>query len=211
MTVLYAMDLFGTAVFAVSGGLLAARKRYDVFGFLVVAMAPAIGGGTVRDVALGALPVFWVADGNYLIVTAAAALLTFFFARFFVRYATALLVADAFGLALFAVVGAQKALALGAAPLIAVAMGAITASGGGILRDVLCREEPLILRREIYATAAILGAALFVGMMAQTGDRAAALVTGFLGALLLRLVAIRRNLSLPVYSEAAREESDRRE
>lgn len=211
MTVLYAMDLFGTAVFAVSGGLLAARKRYDVFGFLVVAMAPAIGGGTLRDVALGALPVFWVADGNYLIVTAAAALLTFFFARFFVRYATALLVADAFGLALFAVVGAQKALALGAAPMIAVAMGAITASGGGILRDVLCREEPLILRREIYATAAILGAALFVGMMAQTGDRAAALVTGFLGALLLRLVAIRRNLSLPVYSEAAREESDRRE
>lgn len=201
MTVLYAMDLFGTAVFAVSGGLLAARKRYDVFGFLVVAMAPAIGGGTVRDVALGALPVFWVADGNYLIVTAAAALLTFFFARFFVRYATALLVADAFGLALFAVVGAQKALTLGAAPLLAVAMGAITASGGGILRDVLCREEPLILRREIYATAAILGAALFVGMMAQTGDRAAALITGFLGALLLRLVAIRRNLSLPVYKD----------
>lgn len=201
MTVLYAMDLFGTAVFAVSGGLMAARKRYDVFGFLVVAMAPAIGGGTVRDVALGALPVFWVADGNYLLVTAAAALFTFFFARFFVRYASALLVADAFGLALFAVVGAQKALAFGAAPLLAVTMGAITAAGGGILRDVLCREEPLILRREIYATAAILGAALFVGMMAHTGDRVAALVTGFLGALLLRLIAIRRDLSLPVYTD----------
>lgn len=211
MTVLYAMDLFGTAVFAVSGGLMAARKRYDVFGFLVVAMAPAIGGGTVRDVALGALPVFWVADGNYLLATAAAALATFFFARFFVRYASALLVADAFGLALFAVVGAQKALATGAAPAIAVAMGAITAAGGGILRDVLCREEPLILRREIYATAAILGAALFVGMMEETGDRVAALVTGFLGALLLRLVAIRRNLSLPVYSENAPEDADRRE
>lgn len=211
MTVLYAMDLFGTAVFAVSGGLLAARKRYDVFGFLVVAMAPAIGGGTLRDVALGALPVFWVEDGNYLLVTAAAALATFFFARFFVRYSSALLVADAFGLALFAVVGAQKALALGAAPLIAVAMGAITASGGGIVRDVLCREEPLILRREIYATAAILGAALFVGMMAETGDRVAALVTGFLGALLLRLIAIRRNLSLPVYSENAPEDADGRE
>lgn len=201
MTVLYAMDLFGTAVFAVSGGLMAARKRYDVFGFLVVAMAPAIGGGTVRDVALGALPVFWVADGNYLLATAVAALATFFFARFFVRYASALLVADAFGLALFAVVGAQKALATGAAPAIAVAMGAITAAGGGILRDVLCREEPLILRREIYATAAILGAALFVGLMAETGDRVVALVSGFLGALLLRLVAIRRDLSLPVYRE----------
>ena len=97
-------------------------------------------------------------------------------------------------------VGAQKALAFGAEPLIAIAMGAITASGGGILRDVLCREEPLILRREIYATAAILGSAAFVGMIAETGDRVASLVTGFLVALLLRIVAIRRNLSLPVYS-----------
>jgi len=200
VTVLYGMDLFGTAVFAVSGGLLAARKRYDIFGFLVVAMAPAIGGGTVRDVALGALPVFWVADGNYLLVTLAAAVATFFFARRIERYGQALVVADAFGLALFAVVGAQKALAFGAEPLIAIAMGAITASGGGILRDVLCREEPLILRREIYATAAILGSAAFVGMIAETGDRVASLVTGFLVALLLRIVAIRRNLSLPVYS-----------
>jgi uncharacterized membrane protein YeiH len=201
MTVLYAMDMLGTAVFAVSGALMAARKRYDIFGFIVVAMAPAIGGGTVRDLALGALPVFWVKDANYLLVTVAVASATFFLARFLERYMTALLVADAFGLALFAVVGAEKALVLGVEPLIAVAMGTITGCGGGILRDVLCREEPLILRRDIYATAALLGAGLFVGLEHVTHDRTMALAAGFLGALLLRLIAIRRNLSLPVYTD----------
>ncbi len=201
MTVLYAMDMLGTAVFAVSGALMAARKRYDIFGFLVVAMAPAIGGGTVRDMALGALPVFWVSDPNYLLVTVLVAVATFFLARFIERYMTALLVADAFGLGLFAVVGAEKALMLGVEPLIAVAMGTITACGGGILRDVLCREEPLILRRDIYATAALLGAGLFVGLLHATHDRTLALAAGFLGALLLRLIAIRRNLSLPVYTD----------
>lgn len=201
MTVLYAMDLLGTAVFAVSGALMAARKRYDIFGFLVVAMAPAIGGGTVRDMALGALPVFWVSDPNYLLVTVLVAVATFFLARFIERYMTALLVADAFGLGLFAVVGAEKALMLGVEPLIAVAMGTITACGGGILRDVLCREEPLILRRDIYATAALLGSGLFVGLLHATHDRTMALTAGFLAALLLRLIAIRRNLSLPVYTD----------
>lgn len=201
MGVLYAMDLFGTAVFAISGGLMAARKRYDIFGFLVVGMAPAIGGGTVRDMALGALPAFWVQDVNYVLVALAAAAATFFLARRIERYTMALLIADAFGLALFAVVGAEKALLLGTSSLIAIAMGVVTASGGGILRDVLCREEPLILRREIYATAAILGAGLFVGLEHATGDRALALTGGFMAALLLRLIAIRRNLSLPVYTD----------
>ncbi len=201
MTVLYAMDLFGTAVFAVSGGLMAARKRYDIFGFLVVGLAPAIGGGTLRDIALGALPVFWVRDVAYLWVALLAASATFFLARRIERYMPQLLVADAVGLALFAVVGAEKALLLGARPEIAVAMGVITASFGGMIRDVLCREEPLILRREIYATAAILGAGLFVVVETLSQNRLTAMGLGFAAALLLRLVAVRRNLSLPVYSE----------
>jgi len=201
MSLLYAMDLFGTAVFAVSGGLMAARKRYDIFGFVVVGMAPAIGGGSLRDVALGALPMFWVRDVAYLWVALFAAVATFFLAKRIERYMTALLVADAVGLALFAVVGADKAVLAGARPEIAVAMGVVTASFGGMLRDVLCREDPLILRREIYATAAILGAALFVGLDLGFGNRQIALATGFVAALGLRLVAVRRNLSLPVYSE----------
>jgi uncharacterized membrane protein YeiH len=201
MTVLYAMDLFGTAVFAVSGGLMAARKRYDIFGFLVVGLAPAIGGGTLRDIALGDLPVFWVRDVAYLWAALLAAAVTFFLARRIERYMPQLLVADAVGLALFAVVGAEKALQLGTRPEIAVAMGVITASFGGMIRDVLCREEPLILRKEIYATAAILGAALFVAVETLSGNRLAAMALGFAAALALRLIAVRRNLSLPVYSE----------
>jgi len=201
MSLLYAMDLFGTAVFAVSGGLMAARKRYDIFGFVVVALAPAVGGGTLRDIALGALPVFWVQDAAYLWVTTLAAVATFFLAKRIARYMSALLVADAVGLALFAVVGADKALLFGARPEIAVAMGVVTASFGGMMRDVLCREEPLILRREIYATAAILGAVLFVAVDILTLNRAAAMVMGFIAALALRLFAVWRKLSLPVYSE----------
>jgi uncharacterized membrane protein YeiH len=201
MTALYAMDLFGTAVFAVSGGLMAARKRYDLFGFVVVGLAPAIGGGTLRDIALGDLPAFWVKDVAYLWVALLAAAATFFFARRIERHMPQLLVADAVGLALFAVVGAEKALLLEARPEIAVAMGVITASFGGMIRDVLCREEPLILRKEIYATAAILGAALFVAVETLTGNRLAAMALGFVAALALRLIAVRRNLSLPVYSE----------
>lgn len=201
MSLFYAMDLFGTAVFAVSGGLMAARKRYDIFGFVVVALAPAVGGGTLRDIALGALPVFWVQDAAYLWVSTLAAVATFFLAKRIARYMGALLVADAVGLALFAVIGADKAMLFGARPEVAVAMGVVTASFGGMIRDVLCREEPLILRREIYATAAILGAALFVAIDYTSANRPFALGMGFAAALALRLFAVWRNLSLPVYSE----------
>ena len=200
MSLLYAVDLFGTAVFAVSGGLMAARKRYDIFGFMVVGMAPAIGGGTLRDIALGALPVFWIKDVAYLWVALLASAITFFFARRIERHMPLLLIADAVGLALFAVVGAEKALLLNARPEIAVVMGVITASFGGMIRDILCREEPLILRREIYATAAILGAGLFVAVEVLTQNRMIAIGLGFAATLALRLVAIRRNLSLPVYT-----------
>ncbi|MBN2751368.1 MAG: trimeric intracellular cation channel family protein [Rhodospirillaceae bacterium] len=201
MSVLYAMDLFGTAVFAVSGGLMAAKKRYDLFGFVVVGLAPAIGGGTLRDIALGSLPAFWIQDVNYLWVASLASAATFFLARHIERYVTALLVADAVGLALFTVVGAERALLLHVRPEIAMAMGVITASFGGMMRDVLCREDPLILRREIYATAAILGAALFVSIEILTGNHTAAMAIGFMATLVLRLVAIRQNLSLPTYHD----------
>jgi len=201
MSILYAMDLFGTAVFAVSGGLMAAKKRYDIFGFLIVGLAPAIVGGTMRDITLGATPVFWIQDVNYLWVALAASMLTFFFARFIQRYMAALLLADAIGLALFAIVGAEKAMINNVLPEISVVMGVMTACFGGMVRDVLCREEPLILRKEIYATAAILGATIFVCLEIYTGNRVLAMGAGFSAALVLRLVSVRSNLSLPVYSE----------
>jgi len=201
MSILYAMDLFGTAIFAVSGGLMAARKRYDIFGFLVVAMCPALGGGTLRDMTLGATPVFWIEDVNYLWIAMTTAILTFFYAKRIREYMTALLIADAVGLALFAIVGAQKAMNYNVLPEISVVMGVMTACVGGMIRDVLCREEPLILRKDIYATAAIFGAGIFVLLEYYGQSHEFAMLAGFISALALRLIAIRQKLSLPIYSE----------
>ena len=160
--VLYLLNMFGAAVFAVSGALTAGRKSLDPFGVIVIAVITAIGGGTIRDLLLDIRPIFWIADPTYLVVILSAALATLVYARFRQPPRGSLLVADAFGLALFTVTGAQTAEAAEVSGLIVILMGTITGVAGGILRDVLCAEIPLILRREIYATAAIAGATVFV-------------------------------------------------
>ncbi|MFL5336830.1 MAG: trimeric intracellular cation channel family protein [Geminicoccaceae bacterium] len=196
---LYWLDLAGVAVFAVSGALEAARKQLDIVGFLFVAAVTGIGGGTLRDVLLDRGPVFWVHDPVYLWVTSTAAIVTFLIAPHLERRAIALLWADALGMALFCVLGARTALEGGAGPEVAVLMGTMTATFGGLIRDVVCTETPLLLRREIYATAAASGAAMLVlghelGMADPFAD--------FLGmalAFAIRGLALARGLSLPVY------------
>ena len=160
--VLYLLNMFGVAVFAVSGALTAGRKSLDPFGVIVIAVITAIGGGTIRDLLLDNRPIFWIADPAYLVVILAAALATLVYARFRRPPRGSLLVADAFGLALFTVTGAQTAETAEVSGLIVILMGTITGVAGGILRDVLCAEIPLILRREIYATASIAGASVYV-------------------------------------------------
>lgn len=145
---LYVMDLVGVFAFAVSGALRAGREGMDLFGVLVIAAVTAIGGGTVRDPLLNE-PVYWTSDVTYLYVILAAALCTLLYGRWRRPPARALLVADAFGLAVFAVLGVRAGLEAGVSPLVAVLMGAITGTVGGAVRDVLCRETPLILRREL--------------------------------------------------------------
>src|SRR5262249_21200175 len=154
---LYVFDLAGVAVFAISGVLAAGRKQLDWVGVLVIATLTAIGGGTVRDVLLDRHPIFWIADPTYLFVICGATIATLAYVRVRPPPGNALLFADALGLALFAVSGAQIAEAQGLAPLIVVLMGTITGVAGGVLRDVLCAEIPLILRRDVYATAAVAG------------------------------------------------------
>lgn len=154
---LYVFDLLGTGVFAVSGALAAGRRRMDLFGVLVVAAATAVGGGTTRDVLLGREPVFWIQDLSYLAVIAGAALVTFVGATYVRFPEKALLVADALGLAVFTIVGIRVALGETVHPVIAVLMGGVTGTMGGVIRDVLCGTIPLILRREIYATASLMG------------------------------------------------------
>jgi uncharacterized membrane protein YeiH len=196
---MYLLDLFGTAVFAVTGSLAAGRKQLDVFGVMVVAAVTAVGGGTIRDLILGIRPVFWVRDTNYVVLSVAAALVTFVVARYYKMPESLLLVFDAFGLAVFTVIGCEAAMRQSAPVLIAVITGTMTGSAGGMMRDVLCGEVPLILRKEIYATASLLGGVVFL-LMSAMGFRfwmsgsAAGLVV-----LTTRLAAIRWGLSLPKF------------
>ncbi|HKH09640.1 MAG TPA: trimeric intracellular cation channel family protein [Rubrobacter sp.] len=194
---LYVLDLFGVAVFAVSGALTAGHKSMDLFGVVVVAVITAIGGGTVRDLLLDRRPIFWIEDPTYLLVCVLAAGATLAYVRFFRPPRHSLLVADAFGLAVFTFIGARTAYEAGVPAPIVVLMGTVTGVAGGIMRDVLCTEVPLILRREIYATAAIAGALVFVVLtnLGATGPLAAIpTVAAVFG---LRLTAIRLDLHAP--------------
>lgn len=196
---LYWLDLFGIVVFALSGALMAGRYQLDPFGVVVLAAVTAIGGGTIRDVVLDA-QVFWLADPVYLYVILITALLTIVFIRRPKRIPKRfLLIADAFGLALFAVLGTQKALYLGFPTSVSIVMGMITGVAGGMIRDVLCNVIPLILRQEIYALAAMLGGVLFISFQALGFSENIATICAIVGALKLRLAAIYWQVSLPAF------------
>jgi len=199
MDLIYWLDLFGVAVFALSGALMAGRYQLDPFGVVVLASVTAVGGGTIRDVILG-LDVFWVKDVSYMSVIVLTALLTIVLVRQPSRIPRRfLLISDAFGLALFAVLGTQKALSADAPVMIAIVMGIITGVAGGMIRDVLCNVIPLILRQEIYATAALLGGATFCLLTAFNIDVQVAMIIAITSSLVLRLSAIYWQLSLPAF------------
>jgi uncharacterized membrane protein YeiH len=155
-----ALDYVGVAVFAASGALAAARHRHDVLTFIVFAFTTGVGGGTLRDLLIGA-PVFWIHASGYLIVSLVAALIIWIVGKRPWRF-TALVWLDAIGLVIYAVIGAGKALAYGVSPMIAIVMGVMTATFGGIVRDVLAGAPSVLLRREIYMTAALVSALVFV-------------------------------------------------
>jgi uncharacterized membrane protein YeiH len=159
VTALQIADSIGVFVFALSGGMLASRKGMDFFGILVISLLPAIGGGTLRDLLLDR-QVFWLVQSHTILIALAGGTVSAILGERIARFKT-LIWLDAMGLALFCVIGAQAAYALGYGPVVIVMMGTITASFGGLLRDVVCNEVPLILREDIYATAALIGALVF--------------------------------------------------
>ncbi|HCG8577936.1 TPA: TRIC cation channel family protein [Vibrio parahaemolyticus] len=198
---LYMIDLFGTAIFAVSGVLLAGRLKMDPFGVIVLGSVTAIGGGTIRDMALGATPVFWITDTTYLWVIFITCLLTMILVRRPKRLAWWVLpVCDAIGLTVFVGIGVEKALAYNASGMVAVIMGVITGCGGGIIRDVLAREVPMVLRSEVYATACIIGGIFHTMAVSMGYDHSTALLAGVISTLVIRLGAIRWHLSLPTFA-----------
>lgn len=194
---LYVLDLVGVVVFAVSGGLEAARKELDPVGFLFLAAVTGIGGGTLRDLLLDRGPVFWVTQPQYLWLTSAAGFAVFFTASYVERRRAVLLWADAVGLAVFSVLGAQTTLDAGAGASVAILMGTMTATFGGLIRDVVCGETPLILKKEIYATAAAAGAAVLVLLQALGLPGPVAAGAGLAVAFAIRGTALVFGLSLP--------------
>jgi uncharacterized membrane protein YeiH len=197
-TLLTVLDLAGTFVFALSGASAGVRHRLDLFGVLVLSFAAGNSGGIARDVLIGAVPPGGLADWRYLAVSAAAGLVTFYWHPFVDRLRSPVLLFDAAGLALFAVVGTSRALAFHLGPVPAVLLGVLTGTGGGMVRDVLVSEVPAVLRAEIYAVAALAGGAVVVAGHALALP--SALSTGAGAALCfgLRYVAIRRGWQLPV-------------
>lgn len=191
------LDLIGVFVFAISGALAAVRKSMDMFGVAVLALMPAIGGGTIRDVTLGQ-PVFWISNTLPIWVALSAAVASFFFARFIESRLKFLTWADAVGLSLFCVTGAEKAFAASGSMLVAAIMGVVTGVAGGIIRDVICNEIPIVMRRgEIYATAAFIGAGTFCGLIIVGVSEPLAVWIAMGGAFLARAGGITRGWSLP--------------
>jgi len=194
MSLLVFLDYAGVAVFAATGALSASRKQLDLIGFLFLAATTGIGGGTLRDLVLGHIPVFWIVNPTYILVCAAIGIVVFFTSHLVESRYRLLIWLDAVGLAAYSVMGAAKGLAATGSPTVAIVMGAMTATFGGVLRDLLANEPSVLLRPEIYVTAAIVGAGVFtaasaadlplpvastLGVIAAFGVRGGALVFGW--------------------------------
>ncbi len=197
MTFFTFIEILGTLAFAISGIRLASAKRFDWFGAYVVGFTTAIGGGTVRDLMLSLTP-FWMLDPTYLVVTAVALLSVIVFGRYVIRFNNTFFIFDAIGLGLFTVVGIEKTLSAGFPLWVGVIMGTITGAAGGVLRDILINEEPLIFRKEIYALACVVGGLVFwLCQLIGLGVGATEVATAS-SVILARIVAVHYGLKLPI-------------
>jgi uncharacterized membrane protein YeiH len=201
-SLLLTLDLAGTAVFAVSGAAVGVKHRLDIFGVCVLAFVAGNAGGMLRDVLIGAVPPAALLGWQYVTISLLAGVLTFVWHPRLERLHTPILIFDAAGLGLFCVSGTQKALAFGLNPLIAALLGMLTGIGGGMLRDVLVREIPTVLRKDLYALAALAGASAVVAGPQLHLSPAVAAIGGAAVCFAVRLVAIRRGLDLPTPERA---------
>lgn len=157
----YVLDIIGTFAFAISGVLIAMQKRMDLFGIFIIAFVTAVGGGTLRDILIGKTPVGWMNDLNYACTIGLAVIISIIFKKKLNRLRTSLFLFDTIGLGVFTIIGVEIGISANLHPIICIALGTISASFGGVIRDILCNEIPVIFRKEIYATACILGGIAF--------------------------------------------------
>ncbi len=198
--VLYILDLIGVAVFAITGAIAAGRKKLDWVGVIFLAVVTALGGGTLRDLLLNRDEIFWITDTNYLWVIFVASFATIIYVKFFKIPMGTILYADAIGLSLFTILGAQIAEKAGVSPLIVIIMGMLTGTAGGVIRDILSNRIPLVFRssQPLYLTPTFVGAAVYVLLQCVTTIHIAAPV-GMLTVFTIRVLALAYNLKLPVF------------
>ncbi|HRG82830.1 MAG TPA: trimeric intracellular cation channel family protein [Chitinophagaceae bacterium] len=195
------IDILGTISFAVSGAFLAMEKKLDPFGVLVLAFVTAIGGGTLRDILIGNLPVSWMRNETATIVIFSSAIATLFFGRYLRHLTTTLFLFDALGLGLFTIVGIKLGMEKQFSMGICIALGAITACFGGVVRDVLLNHIPLLFRKEIYAMACIAGGLVYFGLLKLSIDADMVTVLAILFIFILRVLAVKWKWSLPRFYE----------
>lgn len=195
----YVIEILGTISFAISGSFAAMQRRLDPFGVLIIAFVTSIGGGTVRDLLLGDTPVAWMRDVNYCLLILVTSLLTVLFKTQIKKFKVTLFLFNSLGLGLFTLVGVQKGIVFGLSPGICVALGTITGCFGGVIRDTLLNTIPLIFRKEIYATACILGGILYFALLYFNlkADVAKIIVIAFI--FTLRIIVVRYKLALPKF------------
>lgn len=196
MNILYIIDIVGTMVFAISGALTAADKRLDFFGISSVGFITAIGGGTIRDMLIGSTPVGWMQDLVYITVIAIGILLAAVFTRSIQNLRKTFFLFDTIGIAVFTVLGLQKALVIGVHPMIATMMGMVSAVFGGVVRDIVCNEIPLIFRKEIYALTCLTGGLLYILLIEIGVTQLWGVISTVLFIVVFRLLAVRYNWQL---------------
>lgn len=198
MEYFYFIDLAGTFVFAISGASAAADRKFDIFGTFILGLVTAVGGGTLRDVLIGSTPVGWMLDLNYLIVISVGVIASLIFPKGIMRLHRTMFLFDTIGIGLFTILGLQKTLSLGLSPIIAVMMGMVSAVFGGVIRDVLANEVPLIFRKEIYATACLVGGVIYLLLNQLIADDLFAVLFSITSVIVIRVLAVLRHWSLSI-------------
>ncbi len=191
------IDVLGTISFAISGVLISLHKRMDVFGVLIIAFVTAVGGGTLRDVLVGLTPVAWMSQMIYVYVIVGSTIFAIIFRKRLNYLRTSLFLFDTIGIGLYTVVGIEKGLGIGLHPIICIALGTMTACFGGVIRDILCNEIPVIFRKEIYATACILGGIAYFILRKLPIENNMVFVIAAIVVITSRIIAVKYRISLP--------------
>ncbi len=202
MTVFYALDILGTIAFAISGALMAMNKKMDPFGVFIIGFVTAVGGGTLRDVLIGKQPVIWMNDITYIFLIGFAVIIAIIFRKKLKHLQKSLFLFDTIGLGIFTITGTEIGINANFHPIISIALGTMTACFGGVIRDILCNEVPVLFRKEIYATACIFGSIAFIILYHFNIEQTIVYISTSLIVIAIRLVAVKYHLSLPtIYSK----------